>query len=110
MPKKYYFFLLCLLLVVLDAHGPALAQPLAIDLDKVVELALGSDKSIKVAESDVAKANEERRQAHRSRSVTMTIDHSTARTEYQIQDIGANSFQNTAAQLENAVGDSMPFR
>jgi len=99
-PKKYCFFLLCLLiigLVVLDARGPALAQPLAIDLDKVVELALGSDRSIKAAESDVAKANEERRQAHRSRSVTMTIDHSTARTEYQIQDIGANSFQNTVS-------------
>jgi outer membrane protein TolC len=79
---------------------PAFSLPgtLSIDLGRAYELALGSDIRVKAAESDAAKANEERRQAHRTRGVTLNMEHTTARTHYQNPGQGyptdANFFQN----------------
>ncbi|MDR1979582.1 MAG: TolC family protein [Synergistaceae bacterium] len=79
-----------------NAGRPACAEPLRVDLARACELALGNDNGIKAAESDVAKANEERRQAHRSRGVTLKIEHNSVRVHYQNEnDIDVNSFQNT---------------
>ncbi|MCL2010638.1 MAG: TolC family protein [Synergistaceae bacterium] len=94
MSKMRCFFFLVFANFFIIFAGTAASQPLSIDLDKAFELALENHESIKAAESDVAKAGEGRRQAHRSRSVTLSVEHATARTEYQAQDIGANSFQN----------------
>ncbi|MCL2010797.1 MAG: TolC family protein [Synergistaceae bacterium] len=82
-------------LVVLGMGRPAHSQPLSIDLEKAFELALGSDRSIKAAESDVAKTNEGRRQAHRARNVTLSAGHTTSRTMNRDYDV--NSFQNTVS-------------
>ena len=88
------FFIFFMETTIFGAGKPAFSQLLTIDLDKAFQLALENDKSIKAAESDVAKAGEGRRQAHRSRNVTLTIEHSTMRTEHQNHGINVNSFQN----------------
>jgi outer membrane protein TolC len=96
MPEKRFLLFLGLLLglAVSSAGRGAFAQPLPIDLDKAVELALSSDNGIKAAESDVAKASEGRRQAHRARNVTMKIGHSTARINQYRNDVDVNLFEN----------------
>ncbi|MCL2010508.1 MAG: TolC family protein [Synergistaceae bacterium] len=80
------------ILAVFDVGRAAYSQPLSIDLEKAFELALGSDKNIMTAESDVAKASEGRRQAHRARNVTLSVSHNSSRT--MTPDIDANLFQN----------------
>ncbi|MDR1515770.1 MAG: TolC family protein, partial [Synergistaceae bacterium] len=74
---------------------PAFSSQLSLDLNRAYEIAIENSKNIKAAESDIAKANEERRQAHGARGVTVTIEHDTARIKYQNDtDVSANSFQN----------------
>jgi len=94
MLKTRRFFFLVFASFFIFFTGTAASQPLSINLDKAFEFALENDESIKAAESDIAKAGEGRRQAHRSRNVTLRVEHGIARTEYQIQNIGVNSFQN----------------
>lgn len=95
-----FVFLLSLVLSVLqtpvDGAEASRAQHLILDLDKAYGMAFVNDNSIKAAESDVAKANEERRQAHRARGVTMKIEHDTVRIHYQNETpvTNVNSFQN----------------
>ncbi|MDR3265715.1 MAG: TolC family protein, partial [Synergistaceae bacterium] len=97
--KRRCFFLISVLGTVVFGMGrPALPQPLSIDLDKAFELALGSDKGIKAAESDVVKANEGRRQARGTRNVTLKIEHDTVNIKYQNDnDMTVNSFQNVVS-------------
>ena len=94
MLKMRCFFFLIFANFFIFITGTALSQPLSIDLDKAFELALESHENIKAAESDVAKAGEGRHQARGSRSVTLKVEHSTSRTDYQIHGIALNSFQN----------------
>ena len=44
--------------------------------------------------SNVTIANEEGRQAHRSRNVIMKLNHTTERINNQAHDVSVNSFQN----------------
>ena len=91
--KRRFFFLAFAGFFIFFA-GSAASQPLFIDLDKAIELALENDFSIKAAVSDVAIANEGRRQAHRSRSVTLRGEHSSTRMNDQVYGISVDSFQN----------------
>ena len=131
--KEYRYFLWLFALLVLGAgvfglERFVLSQPMNIDLDTAFELALANDKGLKAAESDIAKANEGRRQTHRARSITLKIEHDAARVRNQVNDIDINSFQNiisasyplytgglitgniAAAQVENSMGISVQFK
>jgi outer membrane protein TolC len=59
------------------------------------ELALSADLGVKAAESDVAKADEGRRQAYRAQGITIKVEHNSANVKYQNEsDVTVNSFQN----------------
>jgi outer membrane protein TolC len=74
---------------------PAFPAQLSLNLNRACEIAIENSKNIKAAESDVAKANEERRQAYGARGVTMKIEHDSGRVKYQNDmDVSENSFQN----------------
>jgi outer membrane protein TolC len=62
---------------------PVFAVVLELSVEEAVELAAANNNRIKIAESDVVLAGEARRQAHRTRGVTVRAAHNSTYTDYQ---------------------------
>jgi outer membrane protein TolC len=59
-----------------DVFPPsAFGDALEVDIDQAIDLAIENNNRIKIAESDVALAREARRQAHKTRGVTVSLNH-----------------------------------
>jgi outer membrane protein TolC len=65
------------------ALRPVCAETLEVSIERALELAAANNNRIKIAESDVAIAEEARRQAHRAKGVTVSITHNSSYTNYQ---------------------------
>jgi hypothetical protein len=52
-----------------------------IDVERAVGLAIANNSRIKMASSDIVIANETRRQAHRARGVTVSLNHASSYTD-----------------------------
>jgi outer membrane protein TolC len=77
----YIYIILIMENLVLTAHAYGTAEGLKLNLGLAYDLAISNDAALKAAGSDAVIANEELRQAHRSRGVTVTVEHDTVRTE-----------------------------
>jgi outer membrane protein TolC len=84
---------------------PIFAEPLEIDIEQALELALANNNSIKIAESDVVIAGEARRQAHRTRGVTVSVTHSSSYTDYQ----GESYTQSYGEAYTNRISATYPL-
>ncbi|MDR1623029.1 MAG: hypothetical protein LBS00_11700 [Synergistaceae bacterium] len=67
----------------LIAPMPACAESLEINIERALELATANNNRLKIAESDVAVAEEARRQSHRANGVTVRVTPNSSYTEYQ---------------------------
>jgi outer membrane protein TolC len=85
---------------------------LEISVERAMELTFANNPQLKIAESDVAIADESRRQAHRARGVTITATHSSMYTDYKNEDMHLNSYATgltatyplyTGGVLENSI-------
>ncbi|MDR2528293.1 MAG: TolC family protein [Synergistaceae bacterium] len=94
----FFIFKVVLLGVAHGAFSESFA-PISIDLDRAVEIALSDDKSVKAAESDVAKAYEGKRQAHRARGLTLKLEHNAARVKSQREENTLSVFGNTVSAM-----------
>ncbi|MDR3331579.1 MAG: TolC family protein [Synergistaceae bacterium] len=73
---------------------------------RAVELAVANNGLIGIAESDIAIANESRRQAHRTRGITVSAAHSSEYADYMAFEKYGQSYQNS---YSNAIKATYPL-
>lgn len=86
-------FFLILISLLVSAH-PSSSETLEITLEKAAKLAIANSKRIKIAESEVIIANEDRRQAHRTNSIGLSLTHKYSSTSVYVPDIEEKSYTN----------------
>jgi outer membrane protein TolC len=91
---KAWACLLLALAVVIAFAPEGISGPLKIDVEQAVELAIANNPQMKIAESDITITGEVRKQAYRTRGVSVTAAHSSSYTSYQQDDVSLNSFTN----------------
>jgi len=74
-----------------------------------VELAVANNSRIKITSSDIAIANETRRQAHRARGVTVQANHVSSYTDLQMENAEAIYGSTYQESYENSVTASYPL-
>jgi outer membrane protein TolC len=85
------------------------AGVLEIDIEGALELALSNNNSVKIAESDAAAAQEARRQAHRTRGVTVALTQDSTYTDYQNELYRRQGYGSHANSYTNAITATYPL-
>jgi outer membrane protein TolC len=98
----YIIFILALSFACSSAES---AEVIEISVERALELAAANNYRVKIAESDVVLAKEARRQAHRTRGVSVRAAHNSTYTDYQ----GEQYFQTYGKSYSNSVTATYPL-
>ncbi|MDR3254349.1 MAG: TolC family protein, partial [Synergistaceae bacterium] len=102
--RKIFFIALSVLSL---TASQASCETLEIDMARAVELAVANNGIVGIAESDVAIANESRRQAHRARGITVSAAHSSVYVDYM--DFDKYGGQSSQKSYSNAIKATYPL-